>query len=47
MGLGLAASLEHYVADSVRNRLAGFQEIVGTSQPEGDPRDWVVPTRRG
>lgn len=48
IGLGLAASLEDYVADSVRNRLAGFQEIGAgiTGHPEGDPKEWVVPHRR-
>lgn len=48
IGLGLAASVEDYVADSVRNRLAGFQEISGgtTGQPDGDPKEWVTPGRR-
>ncbi|WP_406277730.1 hypothetical protein [Embleya sp. NBC_00896] len=48
IGLGLATSLEDYVADSVRNRLAGFQDLAAgtTSRPDGDPREWVVPGRR-
>ncbi|MGC0419268.1 hypothetical protein [Embleya sp. AB8] len=47
IGLGLAASIEDYVADSVRNRLAGFQDLAGESarRPDGDPREWVVPGR--
>ncbi|MGW1997983.1 hypothetical protein [Embleya sp. NPDC001921] len=47
IGLGLAASLEDYVADSVRNRLAGFQDFAAgsTGRPDGDPREWVVPGR--
>ncbi|GCD99672.1 hypothetical protein EHYA_07394 [Embleya hyalina] len=41
IGLGLAASVEDYVADSVRNRLAGFQDLT-TGRPGGDPKEWVV-----
>ncbi|MYW00527.1 hypothetical protein [Streptomyces sp. SID3343] len=48
IGLGLAASIEDYVADSVRNRLAGFQDLApgASRRPDGDPREWVVPGRR-
>ncbi|WP_126641420.1 hypothetical protein [Embleya hyalina] len=34
IGLGLAASVEDHVADSVRNRLAGFQDLT-TGRTEG------------
>jgi hypothetical protein len=46
VGLGLAASPQHYVADAVRNRLAGYQEINGIRQPDGDPTNWVTPAPR-
>jgi hypothetical protein len=48
IGLGLAASIEDYVADSVRNRLAGFQDLAAGNacRPDGDPSEWVVPGRR-
>ncbi|MEU0938585.1 MULTISPECIES: hypothetical protein [unclassified Embleya] len=47
IGLGLAASIEDYVADSVRNRLAGFQDLAAGTvrRPDGDPREWVLPGR--
>ncbi|MYS87459.1 hypothetical protein [Embleya scabrispora] len=47
IGLGLAASIEDYVADSVRNRLAGFQDFAAGTvrRPDGDPREWVMPGR--
>lgn len=32
------------MADSVRNRLAGYQDLT-TGRPDGDPRERVVPNR--